>query len=593
MSTPAEPSGFASRSFRNRLLLAMMGVVVFVSVVGLYFAENGAAREVEENLHRQFETQLASLHQLQEIRHAALVERCRALIRKPRIHAALEDNALDLLYSSAKDELQDLMDDEEQSPAEAVRGLRARFYRFLGRDGSVITPQKPGEGGLLPADEEAQLALSRLPEGQEIGYVASAAGAPGTGVTEVIAMPIRSSENGELIAAIALGFRPLIFGTQKSDTGIRNGIWIDGRLHAPSLSPAALGTVSAVVARALKSDQDDHSIRLQIEGGPFLLVYSELNPGSLYPTAYEVCLYSLRELAARRQQLRWQILGSGALLLLVGLAGSHLLSARLSAPVEKLAVDSARNRARRERAEAALESTSAELHRSARFSADASHQLKTPVTVLRVGLEELLARPNLTVEECNELAGLVHQTYRLNSIIEDLLLLSRMDAGRLKLDLNPLNLTQLIDGWLDDLSALPDPLQLTVESEVPPALFVQGEKRYTTLILQNLLENARKYNCANGTIRVTARTEDEWVVLSVSNTGRPIPQGTQEHIFERFHRGGAAGNIPGHGLGLNLARELARLHNGDLRLARSDESWTAFEVRFRTAPQPEVASART
>jgi signal transduction histidine kinase len=73
----------------------------------------------------------------------------------------------------------------------------------------------------------------------------------------------------------------------------------------------------------------------------------------------------------------------------------------------------------------------------------------------------------------------------------------------------------------------------------------------------------------------------------VGNTGRPIPAAAQEHIFERFHRGSVGENVPGHGLGLNLARELARLHGGDLRLVRSAEGWTEFEARFRlAAPTP-------
>ena len=66
---------------------------------------------------------------------------------------------------------------------------------------------------------------------------------------------------------------------------------------------------------------------------------------------------------------------------------------------------------------------------------------------------------------------------------------------------------------------------------------------------------------------------------------RPIPAAAQEHIFERFHRGLAGENITGHGLGLNLARELARLHGGDVRLVRSDDDWTEFEVRFRLVRQ--------
>ena len=261
-----------------------------------------------------------------------------------------------------------------------------------------------------------------------------------------------------------------------------------------------------------------------------------------------------------------------------------------SLKVEKLAVASAENRVQRARAEAALESTSEELHRAARFAADASHQLKTPVTVLRAGLEELRAQENLTAEERDEISALIHQTYRLTGTIEDLLLLSRMEAGRLQIDFAPVNLTQLIEAGLDDLSALPDAFGLTVETDVPAALLIAGEKRYTTPIVQNLLVNARKYNRPGGRIRVTARASGSAVFLTVGNTGQPIPAALHERIFERFHRGSPGSSIPGHGLGLNLARELARLHGGYLRLARSDEAWTEFEVRFGlSAPAPAVA----
>ena len=195
----------------------------------------------------------------------------------------------------------------------------------------------------------------------------------------------------------------------------------------------------------------------------------------------------------RQRRLRWQILGAGAALLLVGLVASHFLAKRLSAPVAKLAVDSEENRARRKRVEAVLATTHEELQRSTRFSADASHQLKTPVTVLRAGIEELLRREDLQPAVYDELSALHHQTYRLTGVIEDLLLLSRMDAGRLQIDFGAVNLTQLIDEWLEDLTALPDPLGLEVKTEVPTALYIAGERRYTSLILQNLLENARKY----------------------------------------------------------------------------------------------------
>jgi signal transduction histidine kinase len=101
--------------------------------------------------------------------------------------------------------------------------------------------------------------------------------------------------------------------------------------------------------------------------------------------------------------------------------------------------------------------------------------------------------------------------------------------------------------------------------------------------LKNLLDNARKYNRPGGTIRINARPANETVELRVANTGRGIPIEEQPYIFERFHRAGAGEDVPGHGLGLNLARELARLHGGDLRLVRSDGKWTEFCASFCAA----------
>ena len=109
-----------------------------------------------------------------------------------------------------------------------------------------------------------------------------------------------------------------------------------------------------------------------------------------------------------------------------------------------------------------------------------------------------------------------------------------------------------------------------------------------------MIEAARKYNRRGGTIRVVARRSGRQVELRVANTGHGIPADAQPFIFERFHRAAATEDVPGHGLGLNLARELVRLHGGELRLVRSDGEWTEFSALFRAAvpaPHPlEVAS---
>jgi len=292
-------------------------------------------------------------------------------------------------------------------------------------------------------------------------------------------------------------------------------------------------------------------------------------------------LYPLASWTAQLHRLRWQIGGAGVLLLLGGFVASHFVALNMSAPVKKLALDSEENRAERERAEAALASTAEELERSSRYSADASHQLKSPMTVLRIGLESLLEREGFKPEIYEELSTLLHQTRRLTGVIEDLLLLSRMDAGHVQIASTPVNLSRLVDEWLDDLGALPDSPDVKIEKEFPPGLFVAGEKRYMSLIVQNLLENARKYNRLGGRIRVSALGNGKDVVLKIGNTGPTIPP--SENIFERFHHSSTPSAASGHGIGLNLARELARLHGGELRLVYSEDDWTEFEVRFSAA----------
>jgi len=573
-------AGGATRSkelatFRTRLFTAIMVIVATLTALGFYLAQRRVTADAERNLQQTFQTELSSMHKVEELRYAALAERCNALVAKPRIHAAIEDDAIDLLYPSAKDELRDLMEGEEPPPEQAARSLHARFYRFLDEDGAVIKPPNPSEVGELDAATEAQLSLPKLPDTRQIGYIQSA-----DAIHEVIAVPIFSTETGDLVSALVIGFKP--FELENKDTDMQSGIWVDGRLHLPALAPSARSSLNEKITAALgNSDAEQSYFRLEVAGAPQLLFHKRLNPGSLFPPAYQICLYPLASWRAQLHRLRWQIGGAGALLLLGGFVASHFVARSMSAPVKKLALDSEENRAERERAEAALASTSEELERSARYSADASHQLKSPMTVLRIGLESLLEREGFKPEVYEELSTLLHQTRRLSGVIDDLLLLSRMDAGHLQIASTSVNLSQLVDEWLDDLGALPDSPDVKIEKEFPRGLFVAGEKRYTSLIVQNLLENARKYNRAGGRIRVIARGNGSDVVLTIGNNGRTIPPA--ENIFERFHHSSSPSATSGHGIGLNLARELARLHGGELRLVRSESDWTEFEVRFSAA----------
>ena len=584
MISASGPNKPKARSFRTKLLAAMMVVVSGLMALALYLAQRHVTAAARSNLQQNFQAELLSLDKMRELRNATLAERCGALASRPRIHAALEDNALDLLYPSAKDELRDLM--ETAQPSQAERFLRVKFYRFLDPVGEVLSPPVPKDVGELSPKTEAQLTLKKLPKTQQIGYILESPGATDEVVDEIVAVPIFSTETGDVISALVVGFKPFELTGKAAGAGMKSGIWLNGQLHMPSLSKSSQAALGSEIAKTItNSDRLQSNFRVNVDGAQQLLFYKRLNPTSLFPPAYEICVYPLADSVAQLHRLRWQIGSVGVLLLLGGFLASQFVAARLSLPVEKLAVDSEKDRAQRKRAEIALASTSEKLKRSTRYSADASHQLKSPVTVLRVGLEGLLHRDGFKPEIYEELSALLHHTHRLTGVIDDLLLLSRMDAGHIELDSKPVNLSQIIEEWLDDLGALPDSPEVKIEKQFPADLCIAGEKRYTSLIVQNLLENARKYNRPGGLIRVTAVRSNGEVVLTVGNTGHPIARDAQEHIFERFHRGGTGSHISGHGLGLNLARELARLHDGDLRLVRSEDDWTEFEARFLIAGQ--------
>ena len=214
-----------------------------------------------------------------------------------------------------------------------------------------------------------------------------------------------------------------------------------------------------------------------------------------------------------------------------------------------------------------------------RFSADASHQLKTPVTILRNDLDTLAATAGLAPEQLEAIDSLRQQTRRLTALIEDLLLLAQVDAGRLQLEARSIDLHSFIGGAKDDLEVLLTDRNITIEIQLHPTLPVRADASHIRLILQNLVENAAKYTPEPGSIRIIGNTHGLSSTLIVANSGPLIPEEDRETIFERFRRGNRVGeNIRGHGLGLNIARELARAHGGDITYFSTEEGLNAFKL---------------
>lgn len=569
--------------FRWRLQLTIMAVVSVVTVVVLWFAQRRMEQTAEQGLTREFQHTFEALRNVQEMRRAALMERCRGLV--DRLRASSERDFRQRIYAHGVEVLRGVIERDESGETKSEQQFHVEFVRFLEPDGRVIEPPAGAPVGMLTPGEEAQLALRRFSGVEpQFGYLLRERVDLDGPVYDVIALPVVNARDGRVVAVLALGFEPAkhVIAAKAPREETISGVWTQGRMFLLGLPPSEEQTVADAVNGALARQRVPvRPLSVSVAGVPRLLLMQCLNVGSAYPPAYEVGLYSLEKMQAVQWQLRWQVLGAGGLVLLLAIGISHLMAVRFARPMEQLVRFSAENRARRRHAEEALALTTEGLRRAARFSADASHQLKTPVAVLRSGLEELRVKERLSKDAEREVQALIAQTSRLSTLIDDLLLLSRMDAGRLEIQFGTLDLVRLVEGVLDDHSVRPDPLGLQMKVDLPPSLPVRGEVRYVSLVVENLLENAAKYNRLGGIVRLRGARRDGWVELTVSNTTRqPIPPADQARIFDRFSRGAMGEDVPGYGLGLNLARELARLHHGELELLRSDAEWTEFVVRL-------------
>jgi signal transduction histidine kinase len=292
------------------------------------------------------------------------------------------------------------------------------------------------------------------------------------------------------------------------------------------------------------------------------------------------------------------MLGAIPTVLLVTLVGSAWVASKAIAPVEEIRQAAKTITAQRldqrlpvpptkdeiagliEVLNATFERLQRSFEQSVRFSADASHHLKTPIAVLRAGIEEVVADVDCSESTQARAEALLHRIHHLSSVVDNLLLLSRADAGRLDLSKAEFDLSEVLEGVLDDALTLAEPFDLRVEADVPKHLLLTADRTFVAMIAQNLVENAVKYNTPGGRIRVQARAVNGAVEMTIGNTGDGIPTDRTAQLFERFYRVRGDERVPGHGLGLSTARELARAHGGDVELVRSDGNWTEMRARL-------------
>ena len=220
-----------------------------------------------------------------------------------------------------------------------------------------------------------------------------------------------------------------------------------------------------------------------------------------------------------------------------------------------------------------------------RFSADAAHELKTPLTILQGQLEQAVQNAPGGSREQRTYAELLEETQRLKGIIRKLLLLAQADAGQLRLNMQRLDLSGLVQDVGDDIRVQAPDVKLEIDAAA--GVRVTGDADLLNQAIRNLAGNAMKFNDERRVIRIALRATARQAVLSVANTGPGIPDGERDRLFDRFYRADKARNrhVDGVGLGLSLAREIARAHGGDLTLAGSDADLTIFTLNLPLAAE--------
>lgn len=219
------------------------------------------------------------------------------------------------------------------------------------------------------------------------------------------------------------------------------------------------------------------------------------------------------------------------------------------------------------------------------FTLHASHELKTPLTILRGELETALHAEPSSAEQKERLASQIDEIERLTKIVDGLSLLTKADAGQIALKCEPVRLDELVRESFADAKILASPHNIEVRLDQCDEATVTGDRHRLRQLLLNLADNAVKYNRPGGMVTFALRRDGATAVLQIANTGAGLTPDLQLRVFERFFRGDSSHNnaVEGCGLGLSLAQWIVTAHRGEINFASEPDKLTTVSVRLATA----------
>ena len=292
------------------------------------------------------------------------------------------------------------------------------------------------------------------------------------------------------------------------------------------------------------------------------------------------------------------ILWGGVPAALLALAGGWCLTRRALAPLEVLASAVERTHERNLRQQLPRAGNGDEVDRltevfngmTARldqsfqrireFTLHASHELKTPLTVMQGELETACREEALTNAQRERLLSQLDEVQRLGKIVDGLSLLTKADAGQVQLADEPVAMDALVREAVEDAQHLAHGRNLEISLIACDVVCVQGDRHRLRQVLLNLTDNAVKYNEPGGSLTVALRAVEGFAEIVVSNTGLGVPKALEARLFDRFFRGEASHGtaVEGCGLGLSIAQWIVHAHGGTIRIESTERGLTVVTV---------------
>ena len=341
----------------------------------------------------------------------------------------------------------------------------------------------------------------------------------------------------------------------------------------------------------------------EIGGDSFRVYESPLENG---PVEYRLlAFHSLREQIALKQRVTGIFLIGVPLTLILAGFGGYFLARKSLAPVVEMGRQASQIGAGNLNERISIKNKHDELgdlarvfndllarldasfEQQRRFMADASHELRTPLAIVRGEAEIALSKDDRTTADYRESLSIVHdEGKRLTKIVEDLFTLARADAGQFHPHFTPVYLDEIVGEAVRSMRVLAVQkrveLSFSSETEMP----FKGDESLLRRLFLNLLDNAVKYSRPGGKVSVVCLLLDENLEITIADNGIGIPKEEKEKIFERFYRVDKARSradetaTSGAGLGLSIARWIAKIHGGDITLVSSSEAGSVFSVKF-------------